>query len=100
MSPALPQSAEPPIADTLEKATLTRVTRRLVPFLLLVFLICLLDRLNVGFAALQMIQRRGCGPAGYGCGAGIFFLGYVLFEVPSNLILARVGGRVWIARIM
>jgi len=100
MSTALPQSAEPPIAGTLEQVTLTRVTRRLVPFLFLVFLICLLDRLNVGFAALQMNQALGFSPAVYGFGAGIFFLGYVLFEVPSNLILARVGARVWIARIM
>jgi ACS family tartrate transporter-like MFS transporter len=59
-----------------------------------------LDRLNVGFAALQMNQALGFSPAVYGFGAGIFFLGYVLFEVPSNLILARVGARVWIARIM
>ena len=100
MSTALPQSAEPPIAGTLEQVTLTRVTRRLVPFLFLLFLISLLDRLNVGFAALQMNQDLGFSPAVYGFGAGIFFLGYVLFEVPSNLILARVGARVWIARIM
>jgi ACS family tartrate transporter-like MFS transporter len=87
-------------ADTLEQATLARVTRRLLPFLFLLFIVCYLDRVNVGFAALQMNRDLGFSPAVYGFGAGIFFLGYVLFEVPSNLILARIGARVWIARIM
>jgi ACS family tartrate transporter-like MFS transporter len=87
-------------ADTLEQATLGKVTRRLLPFLFLLFIICYLDRLNVGFAALQMNQDLGFSPAVYGFGAGVFFLGYVLFEIPSNLILARLGARVWFARIM
>ena len=76
------------------------MTRRLLPFLFLLYVVCFLDRVNVGFAALQMNHDLGFSPAVYGFGAGIFFLGYVLFEVPSNLILARMGARVWIARIM
>jgi MFS transporter, ACS family, tartrate transporter len=86
--------------DALERSTLAKVTRRLLPFLFLLYVVCFLDRVNLGFAALQMNQDLGFSPAVYGFGAGIFFLGYVLFEVPSNLILARVGARVWIARIM
>jgi MFS transporter, ACS family, tartrate transporter len=77
-----------------------RVTRRLIPFLFLLYVVAFLDRVNVGFAALQMKQDLGFGDAVYGLGAGIFFIGYFLFEVPSNLILERVGPRYWIARIM
>src|SRR3954466_5754911 len=76
-----------------------RVRRRLVPFLALLYFIAYLDRVNVGFAALQMNSALGLSSSVYGFGAGIFFLGYFLFEVPSNLALARVGARVWIARI-
>jgi ACS family tartrate transporter-like MFS transporter len=77
-----------------------RVTRRLIPFLFLLYILAFLDRVNVGFAALEMNQALGFGPAVYGLGAGMFFLGYCLFEVPSNLVLYRTGARVWIARIM
>jgi ACS family tartrate transporter-like MFS transporter len=77
-----------------------RVTRRLIPFLFLLYLVAFLDRVNVGFAALQMKADLGFGDAVYGFGAGIFFLGYFAFEIPSNLILERVGPRFWIARIM
>ena len=73
---------------------------RLVPFLGLLYFVAFIDRVNVGFAALTMNQDVGLSAAAFGLGAGIFFIGYVLFEVPSNLILARVGARVWIARIM
>jgi MFS transporter, ACS family, tartrate transporter len=79
---------------------LAKVRRRLIPFLFLLYIVAYLDRINVGFAALQMNQALGFSPTVYGFGAGIFFLSYVLFEIPSNLILARVGARVWIARIM
>src|SRR5581483_7467068 len=85
-------------ADT--AATLARVRKRLIPFLFLLYVVSYLDRINVGFAALQMNRALGLSPTAYGLGAGIFFLSYTLFEVPSNLILARVGARVWIARIM
>ena len=77
-----------------------KVTRRLIPFLFLLYIVAFLDRVNVGFAALQMKQDLGFGDAVYGLGAGIFFIGYFVFEVPSNLILERVGPRFWIARIM
>ncbi len=81
-------------------ATLRKVSRRLIPFLFLLYVAAYLDRINVGFAQLQMKSALGFSDAVYGLGAGIFFIGYFLFEVPSNLILARVGARVWIARIM
>jgi len=71
-----------------------------VPLLFLVYIVAYLDRINVGFAALQMNAALGFSATVYGFGAGIFFLGYTVFEIPSNLILARVGARVWIARIM
>lgn len=77
-----------------------KVTLRLIPFLFLLYLLNFLDRVNVGFAALSMNRDLGYGPAVYGLGAGIFFIGYCLFEVPSNLVLYRTGARIWIARIM
>lgn len=73
---------------------------RLLPFLVLLYIVSYLDRINVSFAALGMNQELGLTQTAYGFGAGVFFLGYVLFEVPSNLILDRIGPRVWIARIM
>jgi ACS family tartrate transporter-like MFS transporter len=84
----------------LGRATLTKVGWRLLPFLLLLYVIAWLDRVNIGFAALQMNADMQFSNTVYGFGAGIFFIGYALFEVPSNLILARVGARLWIARIM
>ena len=81
-------------------ATIARISRRIVPFFLLLYVVNFLDRVNVGFAALQMNRDLGFGPEVYGFGAGIFFLGYVLFEIPSNLVLRRVGSRVWLSRIM
>ena len=84
----------------LEASTIRRVSWRLMPFLLLAYLICYIDRVNVGFAALQMNKAVGIDPKIYGLGAGIFFVGYFILEVPSNLALQRFGARVWIARIM
>lgn len=86
-------------ATDLERAA-ARVRRRLVPFLFLCYIFAYLDRINVGFAALQMNAALGFSAAVYGFGAGIFFLSYTAFEIPSNVILARVGARRWIARIM
>ena len=80
--------------------TASKVTVRLVPFLGVLYLINYLDRVNVGFAALTMNADLGLSTAAYGLGAGLFFIGYFFFEVPSNIILHRVGARVWIARIM
>jgi ACS family tartrate transporter-like MFS transporter len=85
--------------DELSSAT-KAVRRRLVPFLFLLYIFAYLDRINVGFASLQMNQALGFSAATYGFGAGIFFLSYVAFEIPSNVILAKVGARLWIARIM
>ena len=77
-----------------------KARRRLIPFLFLLYVVSYLDRINVGFAALQMKAALGFSNVTYSLGDGIFFLSYTLFEVPSNLILARVGARLWIARIM
>jgi ACS family tartrate transporter-like MFS transporter len=77
-----------------------KLTRRLLPFLFLLYIVAYLDRINVGFAALQMKGQLGFSDEVYGLGAGIFFAGYFFFQVPSNLALARVGARRWIAVIM
>jgi len=86
--------------DTLEQRTMARVSRRLIPFLIVCYFIAYLDRVNVSFAALTMNKDLGLSASAYGLGAGIFFLSYFIFEVPSNLLLAHVGARRWIARIM
>jgi D-galactonate transporter len=83
-----------------EDATYLKVTWRLIPFLLVCYIIAYLDRVNVGFAKLQMQSALGFSDVVYGLGAGMFFIGYFFFEVPSNIILHRVGARRWIARIM
>ena len=80
--------------------TLRKVTLRLIPFLFVLYVVAWLDRVNVGFAGLQMNADLGFSSAAFGFGSGVFFLGYCLFEVPSNLVLHRVGARLWIARIM
>ena len=85
---------------SLEKRVIRKLTRRIVPFIMLLYFIAYLDRVNIGFAALTMNEDIGLSAAAFGFGAGVFFIGYFLFEVPSNLILHRVGARVWIARIM
>src|SRR5215213_11264829 len=84
----------------LEKATMRRVILRLVPFLMVCYFFALLDRVNIGFAALQMNKDLGLTPAMFGFAASLFFVSYFLVEVPSNLALQRVGARRWIARIM
>jgi MFS family permease len=80
-------------------AAYTKVTWRLIPFLILLWIIAWIDRVNIGFAKLQMLDDLKFSEAAYGFGAGIFFLGYFLFEVPSNLLLTRIGARKTIARI-
>jgi MFS family permease len=85
---------------SLEAVTMRRVSWRLLPFLLLAYLISYIDRVNIGFASLQMNKAVGIDAKAYGLGAGIFFIGYFIFEVPSNLALERFGARTWIARIM
>jgi D-galactonate transporter len=96
---ATARGVDAPAADFVEQ-TYRKVFWRLVPFLMLCYVVAYLDRVNVGFAKLQMSQELGFSETVYGLGAGLFFIGYFLFEVPSNVILHRVGARVWIARIM
>ena len=77
-----------------------RIRRLLIPFMFLLYVFGYLDRINIGFAALSLQRDRNLSEMGYAVGSGIFFVGYFLFEVPSNLILSRIGARKWIARIM
>jgi len=84
----------------LEARVMRRISWRILPFVMLLYFISFLDRVNVGFAAFTMNKAIGLSPAAYGLGGGLFFIGYFLFEVPSNLVLYRIGVRVWIARVM
>ena len=86
--------------DEARRSAIAKAARRLIPFLCLCYAVNFLDRVNVGYAALAMNADLGFTPAIYGTGAGIFFVGYILFEIPSNLALQRFGARIWIARIM
>ncbi|MEO6079572.1 MAG: MFS transporter [Steroidobacteraceae bacterium] len=90
----------PNSAPEFEKAIYDKIVWRLIPLLFTCYIVAFVDRVNVGFAKLQMAPDLQFSDAVYGFGAGIFFIGYFIFEVPSNVILARVGARVWIARIM
>src|ERR1700732_4902238 len=84
----------------IEAGVVRRLTWRLVPFLFLLYIVAYLDRINVGFAALQMRHQLAFTDSVYGLGAGMFFAGYFFFQVPSNLALERVGARRWIALLM
>ena len=86
--------------DDVEARTIRKVRTRILPFLFLLYIICFLDRINIGFAALTMNKELAITSQQFGLVAGIFFLGYFLFEVPSNLLLHKLGGRIWIARIL
>jgi D-galactonate transporter len=88
-----------PETDTAD-GVYAKITWRLLPFLILCYIVAYLDRVNVGFARLQMLEDLQFSETVYGLGAGMFFIGYFFFEVPSNLFLHRVGARIWIARIM
>jgi MFS transporter, ACS family, tartrate transporter len=83
-----------------QRATIRRVTRRLVAFAFICYVIAYIDRVNIGFAATALQRDLRLSDTAFGVGGGLFFLGYCLFEIPSNLILERVGARLWIARIM
>jgi hypothetical protein len=85
---------------TAEQTTMRKVYLRLLPFSILCMFVCYLDRVNVGFAALTMNKDLGFSAYLFGLGAGAFYGGYCLFEVPSNLMLEKVGARFWLARIM
>jgi ACS family tartrate transporter-like MFS transporter len=98
-------ATSPPILDYAEPVRdnpelIRRIVRRLIPFLCLLYVVNYLDRTNVAMAKLQMLGDTGISEYAYGVGAGLFFLGYFLFEVPSNLILEKVGARIWLTRIM
>lgn len=84
----------------LERRTMRKVALRIVPFIMLLYFVAYIDRVNIGFAALTMNKDLGLSSAVFGFGAGVFFWGYFLFEVPSNIILDKVGARIWIARVM
>ena len=86
--------------QTLERRTIRKVSWRLLPLIVIIYFVAYIDRTNVSFAALTMNKDLGLSPYVFGWGAGIFFLGYFLFEVPSNVILEKTGARIWIARIM
>ena len=83
-----------------EKQVYWRVTQRLIPFLFLCYIFAYIDRVNVGFAKLQMQQDLGITDAVYGAGAGIFFIGYFFFEVPCNMALQKIGAKYWLGPIM
>jgi ACS family tartrate transporter-like MFS transporter len=83
-----------------QQHTLARVRRRLIPFCFVCYVVAYIDRVNIGFAATELQRDLGLSPTAYGVGAGLFFLAYCLFEIPSNLALERVGARRWIARIL
>ena len=88
------------MANDLQARVVHKLTWRILPFVMLLYFVSFLDRVNVGFAALSMNQAIGLTPTMFGLGGGIFFIGYLLFEIPSNLILNKIGARVWIARMM
>lgn len=96
---ALPQSSSALDAE-FERRVYRRITRRLIPFLFLCYIFAYIDRVNVGFAKLQMQQDLGISDAVYGAAAGIFFIGYFFFEVPCNLALQKIGARRWLGPIM
>jgi ACS family tartrate transporter-like MFS transporter len=90
----------PPDATRLRRTTLTKVSRTLIPFMFLLYVANFIDRVNVSFAALGMSADLGLSGTAYGFGAGVFFIGYLLFQVPANLILVRVGARRWIGTLV
>lgn len=101
MNQAIAQSSSTPVARSLDEDALFRkISWRLIPLLFLCYIAAYVDRVNVGFAKLQMMDDLKFSDGVYGLGAGVFFIGYILFEVPSNVILYKVGARRWIARIM
>jgi ACS family tartrate transporter-like MFS transporter len=89
-----------PDTDPLARQTISRVVGRLIPFIFICYVVAYIDRVNIGFAAKELQSDLGFSAVVFGFGSGLFFLGYCLFEIPSNLILERVGARMWIARIM
>ncbi len=83
-----------------EKSTIRKLSFRILPFLILCYFIAYIDRVNIGFAALTMNQEIGLTATAFGFGATLFFIAYVIFEIPSNMAMEKLGARIWIARIM
>ena len=100
MHPPAANKASPVLEGAAYKAVFSKIDWRLIPLLLIAYMVAYLDRINIGYAQLQMKQTLPFSDAAYGLGAGIFFVGYFLFEVPSNLMLERIGARKTILRIM
>ena len=88
------------LVSEIERRTMRKVAWRIVPFLILCYFIAYVDRVNIGFAALTMNADIGLTQTAFGIGGSLFFIAYVLFEVPSNVAMEKFGARVWIARIM
>jgi len=86
--------------DTLRKSTIRKVTYRLLPYLFLLYVVAYIDRVNIGYASLEMNAALGISSAAFGFLSGIFFIGYFAFEIPSNILLHRFGASKWIARIL
>ncbi|MBV8913475.1 MAG: MFS transporter, partial [Acetobacteraceae bacterium] len=86
--------------SAIERSTMRRVTWRIIPFLMVCYFIAFVDRVNAGFAALEMNRDIGLSSAAFGLGGGLFYVTYVLLEVPSNIAMEKVGARLWIARIL
>ncbi|HTD17592.1 MAG TPA: MFS transporter, partial [Chthoniobacterales bacterium] len=93
-------AVSPQVAPVSTNRVYTKVALRLLPLLFICYITAYLDRINVGFAKLQMQNDLALSDSVYGFASGIFFFGYLLFEVPSNLLLEKIGARLWIARIM
>src|SRR5215467_10665356 len=86
--------------STIEQSTTRKVFWRIIPYCFVLYVISYLDRANIGYAALQMNKELALSSEAFGFAAGIFFIGYFLFEVPSNVALSKYGARVWISRIL
>ncbi|PMP65819.1 MFS transporter, partial [Desulfurella multipotens] len=88
------------MAEAVAKSAISKVKRFLIPYMFLLYVINFLDRVNLGFAALKMNKDLGLSAEQFGFAAGIFFIGYLIFQVPSNLMLHKIGARVWISLIL
>jgi len=100
MHPPAANKVSPVLEGAAYKAVFSKIDWRLIPLLLIAYMVAYLDRINIGYAQLQMKQTLPFDDAVYGLGAGIFFIGYFLFEVPSNLLLEKIGARKTLLRIM
>src|SRR5215813_3757965 len=90
----------PNLPSTTEASVIRKVQLRILPFVFVLYVVSFLDRINIGFAALTMNRDLGIDARQFGLLAGIFFFGYFIFEIPSNLLLHRLGARVWLTRII